>query len=75
MSSSDKALLMHKVEDTLKPRMFANLLEEAVEEIQGHLDEFDVTRISADSIESDDLLNLYLTAKKISGRSEKTLTR
>lgn len=75
MSSSDKALLMHKVEDTLKPRMFANLLEEAVEEIQGHLDEFDVTRISADSIESDDLLNLYLTAKKIAGRSEKTLTR
>lgn len=75
MSAPDKALLMHKVEDTLKPRMFANLLEEAVEEIQGHLDDFDVTRIAADSIESDDLLQLYLDAKRTAGRTEKTLTR
>lgn len=75
MPSQDKVLLMHKIEDTLKPRMFANLLEEAVEDIQGHLDEFEVSRISEDAVESDDLLNLYLDAKKIAGRTEKTLTR
>ena len=34
MSYQDKVLLMHKVEETLKPRMFANLLEEAVGKIQ-----------------------------------------
>lgn len=75
MPAPDKALLMHKIEDTLKPRMFANLLEEATEQIQGHLDEFEVNHISGDSIESDDLLQLYLAAKKTAGRTEKTLTR
>ena len=75
MSAPDKALLMHKVEGTLKPRMFANLLEEAVEQIQGHLDEFEVTHISGEAIESDDLLKMFLAAKKTAGRSEKTLTR
>lgn len=75
MPSQDKALLMHKVEDTLKPRMFANLLEEAVEQIQGHLDEFEISHISSDCIESEDLLDQYITAKKVAGRSEKTLVR
>ncbi len=46
MSTQDKALLVHKVESTLKPRMFANLLEEAIDKIQDHLNEFDVTHIA-----------------------------
>ena len=75
MPSQDKALLMHKVEETLKPRMFANLLEEAIDQIQGHLDEFEVAHINCDALESDDLLSVYLSAKKIAGRTEKTLTR
>ena len=76
MSSKDKALLMHKVESTLKPRMFANLLEEAVEEIQDHLDEFDVTHTGGTfAPESEDLLDVFINAKRVSGRSEKTLVR
>lgn len=75
MATQDKALLMHKVEETLKPRMFANLLEEAVDEIQDHLTEFDVTHISGDRPESDDLLDTYIAAKRVAGRSEKTLVR
>ena len=75
MASQDKALLMNKVEETLKPRMFANLLEEAIDEIQDHLDEFDITHINQDVIKTEDLLIVYLNAKKVGGRSEKTLTR
>lgn len=75
MSIQDKSLLMQKVEDTLKTRMFANLLEEAVEEINEHLDEFDVTHISQDGLETEDLLATYINAKRVAGRSEKTLVR
>ena len=75
MASQDKALLMNKVEGTLRPRMFANLLEEAVDEIQEHLDEFDVTHVGSEVIESEDLLETYINAKRVAGRSEKTLVR
>ena len=75
MSNQDKSLLMHKVEGTLKTRMFANLLEEAVDEIQEHLDEFDIVHIAENALETDDLLSAFLSAKKVAGRSEKTLTR
>lgn len=73
MPSQDKALLMTKVEETLKPRMFANLLEEAVDEIQEHLDEFDVTHTGTETIETEDLLKTYIDAKRVAGRSERTL--
>lgn len=75
MPASDKILLMHKVEQTLKPRMFANLLEEAVEEIQDHLDEFDISHIGGEPTESDDFLNLYINTKRVAGRSENTIVR
>lgn len=75
MSIQDKTLLMHKVEETLKPRMFANLLEEATNEIQDHLIEFGVTHIANNEIETDDYLNAYIAAKKVGGKSEKTLVR
>lgn len=75
MSYQDKVLLMHKVEEALKPRMFANLLEEAVGKIQEDLDEFDVTHVAVDADRKEDLLDLYLNAKKVGGKSEKTLVR
>lgn len=75
MSMQDKVLLMHKVEETLKPRMFANLLEEAVDQIQTHLDEFEVANIGDESPETEDLLDAYISAKQVGGRSEKTLIR
>lgn len=74
MPEKDKALLMHKVEGTLRPRMFANLLEEAVDEIQDHLDGFDVRHLgSVAESDLDDLLDTYIDAKRVSGLSEKTL--
>lgn len=75
MAVSDKALLLNKVEGTLKTRMFANLMEEAMEEIQVHLDDFDVTNVSSEVVESDDLLKQFIDAKKSNGRGEKTLVR
>ena len=75
MPIQDKVLLMNKVEETLKPRMFANLLEEAVEEIQDHLDEFEISHIGNEVSGTEDLLDSYINAKKVGGRSEKTLFR
>ena len=75
MATQDKVLLMHKVEGTLRTRMFANLLEEATTEIQGHLDEFDVVHIANDADVQSDMLKTYLDAKRTEGRSEKTLVR
>lgn len=78
MAEKDKALLMKKVEGTLKPRMFANLLEEAVDEIQDHLDEFDINHVVSDDgsvLESNDCLETFINAKRVGGRSEKTLVR
>lgn len=75
MATQDKVLLMHKVEGTLRPRMFANLLEEATSEIQEHLDEFDVTHIAEIGCEHDDMLNAYIDAKRTEERAEKTLVR
>ena len=76
MATQDKTLLMHKVEGTLRPRMFANLLEEAVSEIQDHMDEFDIKHLDDGGVvDGDDMLNAFIASKRNSGRSEKTLVR
>lgn len=75
MATLDKVILMNKVEDTLKPRMFANLLEEAVTEIQTHLDDFDVQYVANSDGKSDDMLQAFINAKQAEGRTSKTLTR
>ena len=75
MATQDKIVLMHKVEGTLRPRMFANLLDEAVTEIQEHLDEFDITHISEVPEKTEDMLEAYLNAKRVEGRTEKTIFR
>ena len=75
MPEQDKVLLMHKVEGTLRTRMFANLLEEAVDEIQEHMDEFDISHVGPDEIETEDLLDTFINAKRVGGRSEGTLVR
>lgn len=76
MAMQDKVMLMHQVEDTLKPRMFANMLEEAIAGIQDHLSEYDVQRIVAGEITGqEDLLDAFINAKKVEGRAESTLER
>lgn len=75
MAEQDKTLLLHKIDGTLRTRMYANLLEETEDEIQNHLDEFDVTHIGNEEVESEDLLDTYINAKRVSGRSELTLVR
>ena len=73
MSIQDKTVLMHKIDETLKPRMFANLLEEAQEQITTTLDDFDVTYTGSEQNESCDLLDAFINAKKAAGLTDKTL--
>lgn len=73
MAVHDKVLLMHRVEETLKPRMFANLFEEATEQIQEHLEDFDVTYTADSSSETDNYINEFIGVKRTEGLSEKTL--
>ena len=76
MSVQDKVTLLNKIEETLKPRMFANLLEEATDEIQDTLTEFDVKMIINNcSLEKDDYLGIFIAAKTSEGKSEKTIMR
>lgn len=76
MAMQDKVMLMHQVEETLKPRMFANLLEEAIVGINEHLDEYDIHRIhSDDSAAEDDCLESFINSKKAEGRAESTIAR
>lgn len=76
MASQDKVLLMNRIEETLKPRMFANLLEEATEHINETLDDFNVEHIQKDDfVKCDGLLDAYISAKISEGKSEKTVTR
>ena len=73
MPIQDKALLMHRIDETLKPRMFANLLEEAEDQITITLDDFDVTYTGSEQNESCDLLDTFISAKTAAGLSGKTL--
>ncbi len=75
MAMQDKVLLMNKIEGTLKPRMFANLLEEAVDEIGNHLNSFDIHYEAENNLQADNLLESFIQAKRVEGRSEKTLLR
>lgn len=76
MPIQDKVLLLHKTEETLKPRMFANYLEEAMRELTVTLDEFDVIHIAnSDVLGNEECLETYLNVKRVEGRSEKTIVR
>ena len=75
MSTVDKVVLINKIEETLKPRMFANLFDEASGEIKETLTEFDVNKISSTSEDIDNCLELFINAKTAEGKSEKTILR
>lgn len=75
MATQDKAMLMNQVEGTLRSRMFANLLDEAINEINKHLDNYEVRHLGSGSSDSGDMLKAYIDAKQAEGKSEKTLTR
>lgn len=76
MPVQDKVLLLHKTEETLKTKMFANYLEDAMRELTIVLDEFDIIHIADSNLLGNErCLETYLNVKKIEGRSEKTIIR
>lgn len=74
MAAQDKVVLLNDIENILKPRMFANLLEEATTEINSTLNDYDITRLT-EAEASEDFLEAFLAAKKVEGKSEETITQ
>ena len=74
MAEKDKTLLMQDISDTLRPRMFVNMYDEAVNEINGKLDNYDVTHAGDGGELPCDLLDAFIDSKRASGRCESTLT-
>ena len=75
MPSQDKVLLLGRIEETLKPRMFVNMYDEASAEISATLDDFSVEYLHTTAARSNDLLNTFIAAKVAAGRTEKTTMR
>lgn len=71
MATQDKILLMNDIEGVLKPRMFANMFEEATVEINGTLTRYDVTKLTEEQ-STEDFVNAFIAAKKVEGGSEAT---
>ena len=74
MSIQDKTLLMHRIDETLKPRMFANLLEEAEDQITATLDDFDVTYTGSEQNKPCDLLEAFINARINAAISKAAIT-
>lgn len=75
MAIQDKVMLLHQVDGTLRPRMFANMFDEAMEEINEHLDGYDITRTTTATGSASDMIDAYINAKKAENKSDKTLVR
>lgn len=78
MPISDKKLLIEKVEKDLANELTAAKLESVLAILSTAMNDFDVTRTilcPEENADSDELLEAFLTAKAIEGRSPKTIER
>lgn len=75
MSIESKATFLMKMEKKLSTRVMAADMSSILEVIPDTLVNYDLTLVNADETGPDDLLEAYLTALTIQGRSEKTIER
>ena len=77
MSIEAKQLLLKDIEATLSDKLTAAMLERVMVDIEGKMIEFCVERDTSFCNQSafDELMETFIDAKKIEGRSEKTLER
>lgn len=77
MPISDKKALIQKVESALKDELSAAKLESILAIISTQLNDFEVTQIAnaEEYSQSSELLEAFLTAKTVEGRSPKTVER
>lgn len=77
MSIADKQVLLNKISSVLGDELTATRLNSTMEKISDSISEFLVERApdANPSVLSDELLSAFLDAKRIEGRSEKTIER
>ena len=77
MSIADKQIMMHEIEKSLGSCMTADDLAKTMQTLSERLSVYEVQRVSTDGedAESGEFLDTFLSAKRIEGRSEKTIAR
>ena len=75
MAYADKAVLLSSMSAKMGEEIPAVLRDKVLEILSAELDGYEMTRISAADAGKDDLLDVYLSAMRIQGRSEKTIAR
>lgn len=77
MAILDKSLLLSEIEDRLNNYIPANTVRQIINDAAEAMTMYEITRLKPDggSDESDQLIDLFLNAKEIEGRSDKTIAR
>ena len=78
MSIADKQIMLHDIEKSLGSYMIADDMARTMQVLSECLSRYDVQRVAgtdAGDAESEELLETFLNAKRIEGRSEKTIAR
>lgn len=75
MGMAEKAAFLNGIEKRMAAVLTAEARDQALKTVSDALEEYDMIRTVAYSSESDDLLETYLDALRIEGRSEKTIER
>ena len=77
MSIADKQILMHDIEKSLGSSMTADDIARTMQLLSECLSMYEVQRLHEDGtdVETSELLETFLNAKRVEGRSEKTIER
>lgn len=75
MSIADKKMLLKSLENVLGDVLTCTNLIAKMKEINNELDNYDINSVSSEDSGAFDLISAFITAKRIEGRSEKTLER
>ena len=77
MSVEAKQVMLKSLEKQLGQNLTANVVDEVLKTVADQLDLYSLESIDEDTLDysSNDILESFLTAKQLEGRSEKTLTR
>lgn len=75
MSMADKQMLLKSLEGELGNILTVAQMDQVLKAVNEQLNDYDVLKTSEDVCDSLDLIDAFLSAKKVEGRSSKTLDR
>lgn len=75
MAIEAKAVLLKTLEQSLSTQITAADMEKVLSTVADKLSVFDVQQVDVETTEKDDLLDAYVSAMQIQGRSQKTIDR